>query len=71
MAEEFDVPLLGQMPLNIDIRTHMDEGTPDQVWKPGDPLNNTAALVALRTAQNLAKLPVKFSLTDSLKLHKI
>ena len=31
----------------------------------------TASLVALKTAQNLAKLPVKFSLTDSLKLHKI
>jgi ATP-binding protein involved in chromosome partitioning len=71
MADEFEVPLLGQMPLNIEIRTHMDEGTPDQVWSNGAPLNDTASLVALRTAQNLAKLPVKFSLTDSLKLHKI
>lgn len=71
MADEFEVPLLGQMPLNIDIRSHMDEGTPNQVWNSGTPLNEIASLVALKTAQNLAKLPVKFSLTDSLKLHKI
>jgi ATP-binding protein involved in chromosome partitioning len=71
MADEFEVPLLGQMPLNIDIRTHMDEGTPEQVWNSGLPLNDTALLVALRAAQNLGKLAVKFNLTDSLKLHKL
>jgi ATP-binding protein involved in chromosome partitioning len=71
MATEFNVPLLGQMPLNIDIRTHMDEGTPGDLWQPGKSLNQTASLMALKTAQNLAKLPIKFSLTDSLKLHKI
>jgi len=71
MAEEFAVPLLGQMPLNIEIRTNMDEGTPDKVWNPGQKLQEKASMMALRTAQNLAKLPIKFSLTDSLKLHKI
>ncbi len=71
MADEFAVPLLGQMPLNIDIRTHMDGGQPAAIWHSQHPLNAKALEMALRTAQNLAKLPIKFSLTDSLKLHKI
>jgi ATP-binding protein involved in chromosome partitioning len=71
MASEFNVPLLGQVPLNIDIRTHMDDGAPSTIWQKDHPLNEKALLIALRTAQNLAKLPIKFSLTDSLKLNKI
>lgn len=71
MATEFEVPLLGQMPLNIDIRTHMDGGEPSAVWQDSHPLNSKALLIALRAGQNLAKLPIKFTLTDSLKLHKI
>jgi len=71
MADEFDVPLLGQMPLNIDIRTHMDDGQPAAIWQASHPLNDKALKIALRTAQNMAKLPIKFSLTDSLKLHKL
>jgi len=71
MAQEFDVPLLGQMPLNIDIRTHMDDGQPATLWHTENQLNDKALKIALRTGQNLAKLPIKFSLTDSLKLHKI
>lgn len=71
MAEEFEVPLLGQMPLNIDIRTHMDGGAPADIWHDEHPLNATALKIALRAAQNLAKLPIKFSGVDSLKLHKL
>ncbi|MCX7554971.1 iron-sulfur cluster carrier protein ApbC [Marinicella sp. S1101] len=71
MAAEFDVPMLGQMPLNIDIRTNMDSGHPSAVWQASHPLNEKALMIALRTGQNLAKCPIKFSLTDSLKLHKI
>ncbi len=71
MAEEFAVPLLGQMPLNIDIRTQMDDGQPAAIWQASHDLNKNALKIALRTGQNLAKLPIKFSLTDSLKLHKI
>ncbi len=71
MATEFKVPMLGQMPLNIDIRTRMDEGTPAGVWHESHALNDKALIIALRSAQNLAKLPIKFSLTDSLKLNKI
>ena len=71
MATEFEVPLLGQMPLNIDIRKHMDDGAPASLWQDGHVLNEKALLIALRAGQNLAKLPIKFSLTDSLKLHKI
>lgn len=71
MAEEFAVPLLGQLPLNIDIRLNMDKGRPDKVWQQDHPLNPNALLMALKMAQNLAQLPIKFSLTDSLKLNKI
>ena len=71
MATEFDVPLLGQMPLNIDIRKHMDEGAPTTLWHNTHVLNEKALMIALKAGQNLAKLPIKFSLTDSLKLHKI
>jgi ATP-binding protein involved in chromosome partitioning len=71
MAAEFEVPLLGQMPLHIDIRTHMDDGQPAALWQTAQPLNETALMMGLRTAQNLAQCPIKFSLTDSLKLHKI
>lgn len=71
MAAEFEVPLLGQMPLHIDIRTHMDDGQPAALWQASQPLNEAALMMGLRTAQNLAQCPIKFSLTDSLKLHKI
>jgi len=71
MATEFGVTLLGQMPLNIDIRSNMDNGSPASIWQDSHPLNEKALMIALRTAQNLAKLPIKFSLADSLKLHKI
>lgn len=71
MATEFDVPLLGQMPLNIDIRTHMDDGRPTAIWHQDHTLNQKALKIALRAAQNLGKLPIKFKLTDSLKLHKL
>ncbi len=71
LANEFEVPLLGQLPLNIDIRHHMDQGQPDQLWNKENTLNQQAILMALKTAQNLAKLPIKFSLTDQLKLNKI
>ncbi|TDR22795.1 iron-sulfur cluster carrier protein ApbC [Marinicella litoralis] len=71
MATEFGVALLGQMPLNIDIRSNMDKGQPASIWQDSHALNEKALKIALRTGQNLAKLPIKFNLTDSLKLHKI
>lgn len=71
MATEYGVDLLGQMPLNIDIRTQMDDGKPALIWQDQHPLNEHALKIALRASQNLGKLPIKFSLTDSLKLHKI
>lgn len=70
MADEFKVPLLGQVPLNIDIRTHMDDGKPTAIWHNEHPLNEKALKIALRAGQNLGKLPIKFNITDSLKLHK-
>ncbi|VAW48070.1 hypothetical protein MNBD_GAMMA02-1343 [hydrothermal vent metagenome] len=41
------------------------------MWQDSHPLNEKALKIALSTAQNLAKLPIKFNLTDSLKLNKI
>lgn len=71
MADDFEVPLLGQMPLNIDIRLHMDEGSPNHIWHNDHALNQQALMIALRTGQNLAKCPIKFSLSERLKLNKI
>jgi len=71
MAQEFEVPLLSRMPWNIDMSAPMDAGQPAAVWQTDPPLNERAVLMGLRPAQNLSQCPIKFSLTDSLKLHKL
>jgi len=72
MADEFAIDLLGQVPLNIDIRSHMDAGKPAALWaKKKSPLANIGQLIALRTAQNLAKQPLLIKSGFSLKLHKV
>jgi ATP-binding protein involved in chromosome partitioning len=72
MADEFGIDLLGQVPLNIDIRSHMDSGKPDAIWaKKNNPLTEVGQMIALRTVQNLAKQPLLIKSGFSLKLHKV
>lgn len=50
MADDYDVELLGQLPLQIDIRLQTDSGTPTVVAAP----DGAAALAYRRTARRMA-----------------
>jgi len=69
MAEKFDAPILGRLPLNIDIRQRMDAGQPEQLWKNGA-LADTGKKIALNTAHALAQLPVDINRNNPLSLKK-
>jgi len=72
MLKKFDTHLLGQLPLNINIRKEMDQGKPENIWGTGDEISNTGMIMALKTAQLLAKLPVNINLDiPELKLHNL
>jgi len=69
MAEKFDAPILGRLPLNIDIRQRMDAGQPENLWKKGA-LADTGKKIALNTAHALAQLPVDINRNNPLSLKK-
>lgn len=68
MATDFNVPFLGKIPLSIEIRKKMDRGEPN-IWQENQDLQQNTQIIALKTVQNLAKLPIKFSLSEGLKLN--
>ncbi|GAC31974.1 iron-sulfur cluster carrier protein ApbC [Paraglaciecola polaris] len=53
LAKRNNVPLLGQLPLNIKIRQHTDSGTPLLVSEPEDPLSQTYMQCALAISKQL------------------
>jgi ATP-binding protein involved in chromosome partitioning len=62
LADELDVPLLGQVPLTMPLRAHADAGIPLVAVDPDDPaaqaIRHTArGLIALTPAQPV-QLPV-------------
>jgi len=57
MAEDFDLPLLGQLPLAMDIRTALDEGNPSVIKNPDSTEAQSYRRLALRTAGALAMMP--------------
>ncbi len=72
MLKKFDTHLLGQLPLNINIRQEMDTGKPENVWGVDSEISDKGMKIALKTAQLLAKLPVNINLDiPELKLHNI
>ena len=72
MLEKFDTTLLGQLPLNIEIRQQMDVGAPDKIWGTGTEISDEGMIIAMKTAQLLAKLPVNINLSaPELKLHNL
>ena len=72
MLKKFDTHLLGQLPLNINIRKNMDEGHPENVWGVDTEISDKGLKIALKTAQLLAKLPVNLNLNNpALKLHNL
>jgi ATP-binding protein involved in chromosome partitioning len=57
MAEEYDVPLLGQLPLALSIREDLDRGMPTVVSEPDSDLTERYRDLARRTAARLAMTP--------------
>lgn len=51
LSEMYDLPLLGKLPLNIDIRQHADDGRPLQVSNPEHALSETYRQLARQTAK--------------------
>lgn len=57
MADDFELPLLGQLPLTMDIRTALDEGNPSVAKNPASAAAQSYRKLALRTAGALAMMP--------------
>ena len=55
MAEEYGVPLLGQLPLDVAIRRQADGGTPTVVADPESPAADAYRQIARRMAAGLAR----------------
>jgi ATP-binding protein involved in chromosome partitioning len=62
MAEEYDVPLLGQLPLAMKIRSDLDQGMPTVVSEPDSELTLRYRELARKTAARLAMTPRNLSL---------
>ena len=54
IAEQYNVPLLGSLPLDIDIREHMDSGNPTVVADEEGPIAMRYQQIALRMSAQLA-----------------
>jgi len=57
MSHDFDLPLLGQLPLAMEIRSSLDEGNPTVVSAGGSELAETYMALARRTAGALSQTP--------------
>lgn len=51
LSEKYNLPLLGKLPLNIDIRQHADSGTPILISKPEHALSESYRQLARQTAK--------------------
>jgi ATP-binding protein involved in chromosome partitioning len=72
MLKKFDTHLLGRLPLNLNIRKNMDEGSPEKVWAANTEISDAGMVIALKTAQLLAKLPINLNINKpELKLHNL
>ncbi len=54
MAKDYDIDLLGQLPLDIKIREHADSGKPTVVADPDGPLADLYRLIARKVAVKIA-----------------
>ncbi len=57
MARDFDIPLLGRLPLAMEIRESLDEGKPTMANAPDSSLADSYRTLALRTAGQLSVMP--------------
>jgi ATP-binding protein involved in chromosome partitioning len=61
MAEDFDIELLGQLPLDASIREQTDSGSPTVVSAPDSPQADSYRSAARRMAAQLAMKGKDFS----------
>jgi ATP-binding protein involved in chromosome partitioning len=61
MAEEFNVPLLGSMPLDLKIRLQADSGQPSLVAEPDSKVSQLYKAMARKLAAGLSRLPKDYS----------
>ncbi len=57
MAADFDIPLLGQLPLAMEIRASLDQGKPTMISAADSRLADTYLQFARRTAGALSQMP--------------
>ncbi|HLM53964.1 MAG TPA: P-loop NTPase, partial [Pseudoxanthomonas sp.] len=57
MAERYEVPLLGSLPLDVAIREHGDAGRPVAVAAPESPVAQAYRSTARALVEQLAKRP--------------
>ncbi len=57
MAKDFDIPLLGRLPLAMEIRSSLDAGTPTMMQDSDSHLAESYRSLALRTAGVLSVMP--------------
>ncbi len=61
MSERYGVPLLGQIPLAIEVREGMDKGDPVVIADPESPITRAFIQIARHVAVEIAKKPKNFS----------
>ena len=57
MAKDFEIPLLGQLPLTMEIRSSLDAGQPTMTQNLDSPIAKSYRSLALRTAGVLSVMP--------------
>ena len=62
MARDFDIPLLGRLPLTMEIRSSLDEGKPTMMQGADTAISESYRSLALRTAGELAVKPRSMAL---------
>lgn len=61
MCRDYDVELLGQLPLDIKIREHADSGTPSVVAEPDGRIAEVYRSIARRLAVKVDELSLDHS----------
>jgi ATP-binding protein involved in chromosome partitioning len=61
MCKDYNVDLLGSLPLDISIREQSDTGTPTVIAEPNSSIANTYKQIARSTASKLSQLALDHS----------
>ncbi len=62
MAKDFELPLLGRLPLTMEIRSALDEGKPTMIQSPDSTVAQSYRNMALRTVGELSVKPRSMAL---------